>query len=194
MAFATWWFYWGNSNFKVQMPLQNGIWHVRVELYDSSFQLVKLKMSKRKHLLNHDPATVLFGVGFIMWLHIFIFLLELSNQFTSFVVEAIAVPFKYIGNKTFIIFTRHTTLIFFILPFVTYTEYLRFINLLLCCGIETNLGPFNRCKFISFYHCNLNGLLARNHEKFCLVEAFVVSNNIDIFCISETFLSWFICW
>ena len=121
-------------------------------------------------------------------MHIFIFLLELSNQFTSFVVEAIAVPFKYIGNKTFIIFTRHTTLIFFILPFVTYTEYLRFINLLLCCGIETNLGPFNRCKFISFYHCNLNGLLARNHEKFYLVEAFVVSNNIDIFCISETFL------
>ena len=35
---------------------------------------------------------------------------------------------------------------------------------------------------------NLNILLARNREKFHLVEAFVVSNNIDIFCLSETFL------
>ena len=31
-------------------------------------------------------------------------------------------------------------------------------------------------------------MLAGNHEKFHLVEAFVVSNNTDIFCISETFL------
>ena len=31
-------------------------------------------------------------------------------------------------------------------------------------------------------------LLACNREKFQLVEAFVVSNNIEIFCISEAFL------
>ena len=86
------------------------------------------------------------------------------------------------------IFTRYATLIFFILSLATYTEYLRFINLLLCGDIETNPGPFNRCKFISLYHWNLNGKLACNREKFHLVEAFVVSNNIDIFCISETFL------
>ena len=116
------------------------------------------------------------------------FLFELSNYVTSFVVAAIALPFKYIDNKTSIIFTRYTTLIFFILSLVTYTEYLRFINLLLCGNIENNTGSFNRCKFISFYHWNLNSLLARNHEKFQLVEAFVVSNNIDIFYISETFL------
>ena len=30
--------------------------------------------------------------------------------------------------------------------------------------------------------------MAREHEKFHLVDAFVVSNNIDIFCISEAFL------
>ena len=121
-------------------------------------------------------------------MHIFLFLFELSNYVTSFVVGAIVVPFKYIGNKTSMIFTRYTTLIFFILSLVTYTEYLRFINLLLCGDIETNPGPFNRCKFISLYHWNLNGKLACNREKFHLVEAFVVSNNIDIFCISETFL------
>ena len=31
-------------------------------------------------------------------------------------------------------------------------------------------------------------MLASNREKFHLVEAFFVSNNIDIFCISEIFL------
>ena len=75
----------------------------------------------------------------------------------------------------------------FILLFVTYPE-LRFRNLLLCGDIETNSGPFNRYKSPSFYHWNLNGLLACNCEKFHLVEASVVSNNIDIFCLSETFL------
>ena len=85
------------------------------------------------------------------------------------------------------IFTRYTILIFFILFYVSYTEYLLFKNLL-CGDIEINLGPSNRYKSISCYHWNINGLLARNCENFHLVEAFVVSNNIDIFCISETFL------
>ena len=161
---------------------------MRAELYNSSFQLIKLKMSKRKLLLSHDSAIVLFGVSFIMCMHIFLFIFELSNYVASFVVGTIAVPFKYIGNKTSMIFTRYTTLVLFIVSLVTYTEYLRFINLLLCGDIETNPGPFNWCKCISFYHWNLNGLLARNRKKFHLVEAFFISNNIGIFCISETFL------
>ena len=85
------------------------------------------------------------------------------------------------------IFTRYATLIFSILSLATYTEYLHSINLL-CGDIETNPGPFNRWKFISFYQCNLNGLLAHNREKCHAVEAFVISNNIFIFCISGTFL------
>ena len=119
------------------------------------------------------------------------FLFELSNYVTSFVVGAIAVPFKYIGIKNSMLFTRYTTLIFLILSRVTCTEYLkylRFINILLCDDIETNSEHFNRCKSISFSHWNLNGLLACNREKFHLVEAFAVSKNIDIFFISETFL------
>ena len=81
------------------MPLENSILHVRVELYNSSFQLVKLKMPKRKLLLNHDSAAVLVGVSFIMCMHILLFLFELSSYVTSFVVGAIVVSFKYIGNK-----------------------------------------------------------------------------------------------
>ena len=101
------------------MPLENSIRHKRFELYNSSFQLVKLKMSNRKLLLNHDSGTVSIGVSFIMCMHIFLFLSELSNYVTSFVVGAIVVPFKYIGNKTSIIFTSYKPLIFFILSFVT---------------------------------------------------------------------------
>ena len=119
--------------------------------------------------------------------YIFLFLFEFSNYVISFVVWTIAVPFNHTGSKISMIFTRHTTLIFVILFFVTYTKYLRFKNLLFRGDIGTNFDPFNRWKSISFYHWNLNGLLPRNREKFDLVEAFVVSNNIDIFWISESF-------
>ena len=122
------------------MLLENSIWHVRVELYNSFFQLVKLKMSKRKLLLNHDSATVLRRVSFIMCMHIFLFLLELSNYVTSLVVGATVFPFKYIGNKTSMIYTRYTTLIFFILSFATYSEYLRFKNLLVILKLLLDLS------------------------------------------------------
>ena len=81
--------------------------------------LLNLKCQKESFLLNHDSGTVSIGVSFIMYMHIFLFLSELSNYVTSFVVGAIAVPFKYIGNKTSIVFTRYKPLIFYILPFVT---------------------------------------------------------------------------
>ena len=70
----------------------------------------------------------------------YIFLSELCNYVLSFVV-GIIVPFKYIDNKTSMICTRDRTRIFFILFFVTYIEYLRFINFP-CGNIETNSEPF----------------------------------------------------
>ena len=69
--------------------------------------------------------------------------------------------------------------------FSTYIEYLGFINLLVCGDIKTNPGPFSRRKFISRYQWNLNGLLAHTRVKFNLVEAFAVSNTIDICYISK---------
>ena len=103
MTLAPWWFYRGNLNL-LQLPLENIIWHVRVELYNSSLQHAKAKMSKRKLLYSMFYSlysiTALLDVSFIICLHIFLFLLELSNYVTSIVVGAIAVPFKYVGNKT----------------------------------------------------------------------------------------------
>ena len=143
-------------------------------------------MSKRKLLLNYDSATALLDVSLIMCLRMF-FIFELNNYVTSFVVGAIVAPFNYIGNKTSKNAQDMQLLFFSFCFFVTYIEYLRFINLLFCGDIETNLGPFNRCKSISFYHGNLNDLMAGNHEKFHLVEALVDSSDIDVFCISEVF-------
>ena len=114
----------------------------------------------------------------------FLFLTEFNNYVKSFVVGSIVVLFKYIFNKTLKICKRQTTLIFFVLFFVTYFRH----KLALCGDAETDLGLFSRFKSISFYHQNLNGLLVHYRENFHLLEAFVVSNNIDIFCISETFL------
>ena len=128
MTLVTWWFCWGNSNL-FQMPLENIIWYLRVELYNSFFQHVKLTMPKRKLLLIYDSLIALLGVSLIMCL---LYFFELSICVTSFVAEAIVAPFKYVGNKAAKICTRYTTLIFFILLFVTFIEYLPFINLLLC--------------------------------------------------------------
>ena len=55
-------------------------------------------------------------------------------------------------------------------------------------AIGTNHGLFNWCHSITFYHGILYGLLGLTREKFHLVEAFIVSNNSAIICISETFL------
>ena len=95
-------------------------------------------MSKRKVLLNYGSAIALLGVSFIMVFYIFLFHYELSDYVTSFIVGAVIVPFKYIGNKTSIICIIYATLTSFIFVFVTYVEYLRFINLLLCWDVETN--------------------------------------------------------
>ena len=80
------------------MPSENNIWHARVELYNSSFQYVKLKRSKRKPLFNHDSATYLLDIIFIMCLHRFQFLFELSIFVSCFVVGTIDASFKYVAN------------------------------------------------------------------------------------------------
>ena len=104
---------------KLKLKITNSsysIWHLRVELYNIFLQHVRFKTSKRKLFWNHDSAKALLGFSFIMCVHIFLFLFELNNYVTSFVVEAIVFPFKYIADKPSMIFTRYTTPIFF--PFV----------------------------------------------------------------------------
>ena len=61
-------------------------------------------------------------------------------------------------------------------------------NLLLCCGdIEKNPGP--KYSSLKFYHWNLNGLTAHDSIKISLLQAYIIQNNYDIICLSETFLN-----
>ena len=96
------------SKYKCLLKIVFCTWELNYVIISSN--LINLKCQKRKHLLNHDSAKVFFGVSLIMCMHIFLFLFELNNYVTSFVVETIVVPFKYIDNKTSMIFTRCTTL------------------------------------------------------------------------------------
>ena len=41
---------------------------------------------------------------------------------------------------------------------------------------------------LNFCHQNLNGIAAYDFVKVPLIEAFIKANNIDIICLSETFL------
>ena len=61
-------------------------------------------------------------------------------------------------------------------------------NLLLCCGdIEKNPGP--KYSSLKFCHWNLNGLTAHDSIKISLLQAYIIQNNYDIICLSETFLN-----
>ena len=53
--------------------------------------------------------------------------------------------------------------------------------------IEINPGP-KKSSRLNFCHWNLNGIAAHGFVKVTLIEVFVKANNIDIICLSETFL------
>ena len=60
-------------------------------------------------------------------------------------------------------------------------------NLLICCGdIEKDPGP--KYSSLKFCHWNFNGLTAHDSIKISLLQAYIIHNNYDIICISETFL------
>lgn len=108
-------------------------------------------------------------------------------MFRLLFLEEIVLPFKYTGNKTSKICARYATHIFFIFAFLSHISNIYvsenffsvvILKLILHFSVSSNL----------FHFINLNSLLAGNCEKFHLVEASVVSNNVDIFCISETFI------
>ena len=53
--------------------------------------------------------------------------------------------------------------------------------------IEINPGP-RKSSPIKFCHWDLNGLAAHDFIKVPLIEAFISTHNLDILCLSETFL------
>ena len=70
---------------------------------------------------------------------------------------------------------------------ISITSILKTQVLLISGDIETNPGP-KKSSAIKFCHWNLNGLAAHDFVKVPLIEAFTITHNLDIVCLSGTFL------
>ena len=49
-------------------------------------------------------------------------------------------------------------------------------------------NPGRKYSSLTFFHWNLNGLTAYDSTKVSLFQAYITQHNIDIICLSETFL------
>ena len=68
-----------------------------------------------------------------------------------------------------------------------YSFNLHHLLLLQSSDTEISLGPMKSSR-LNFCHWNLNGVVTHDFVKVPLIEAFIKANNIDINCLSETFL------
>ena len=66
-------------------------------------------------------------------------------------------------------------------------EYLRILLLIKSDDTETNPG-LNKQSCLKIFHWNLNVLAAHDFIKLPLMEVYIVTNNSDVVCLSETFL------
>ena len=69
--------------------------------------------------------------------------------------------------------------------------YMWHISTLICLSgdVETNPGPVtNYSKGFKICHWNLNSIPTENFIKILLLEAYALTHNFDIICLSETFL------
>ena len=70
---------------------------------------------------------------------------------------------------------------------VMYSFNLHHLLLLQSGDTKINPGPMKSSR-LNFCHWNLNGIAAHDFVKVPLIEAFIKVNNIDIICLSGTFL------
>ena len=83
--------------------------------------------------------------------------------------------------------SAHQLCNFLLISVVLHYLYIKHFLLLKSGDIESNPGP---CKSstLKFCHWNLNGLAAHEFTKLSLLEGYINVNDIDIICLSETFL------
>ena len=152
------------------MPIDNGIWHARVGIFHALKYLVKSKPKNNLDMYDsvYSLLTFLFHVlTFYLSRHCPLSHIFLTENVVKFLKSITELP------KILKIFT----LLFFCVS-----------NILIQCGdVEQNPGP--KYSSLKFYHWNLNGLMAHDSTKVSLLQAYVIQHNIDIICLSETFLT-----
>ena len=76
---------------------------------------------------------------------------------------------------------------FLLISVVLHCLYIKNFFLLKSRHIESNTGP-RKSPTLKFFQWNLNGLAAHEFIKISLLEGYINVNDIDIICLSETFL------
>ena len=154
------------------MPIDNGIWHARVGIFNALRYLVKSKPKYELNILLYNSTYSLLAFLF----HVFTFYLSSYYSFlNNFLTEEVIKFLKAIialSKKIKIL-----TLLFFCMS-----------NILIQCGdVEQNPGP--KYSSLKFCHWNLNGLMAHDSSKKSSLQAYITQHNYDIVCLSETFLN-----
>ena len=148
------------------MPIDNVTWHARISMFCILKPLLKSKSNIR-------ICSVHFALIFILDIIFFYF----KSAFPIFSCTAMKKSTFYLRLLTNL--PKIVKVIIFLL--------LCLPNLLFCCGdIEKNPGP--KYSSFKFCHWNLNGLTAHDGIKISLLQAYIIQNNYDIICLSETFL------
>ena len=129
---------------------------------------------------------------------IFLFTLSHSSLYNfynniSIFYIIIYICLRFIFNLFWINMVNHKGILKFLVQYCFFFQIFTFIPfirlaLIVSGDIETNPGPENCNKNISFCHWNINGIAANNFVKISLLEAYNTLHDFDLICISETFL------
>ena len=68
--------------------------------------------------------------------------------------------------------------------------FLLFIKLLLHCCSDVEITPGPKQSSLTFCPWNLNDIAAHNFVKISLIQGYITESDIEIICLSETFLSY----
>ena len=149
------------------MPTDNTTWHARIGMFCILKPLLKSKSNIRK-------LSAYFTL--ILIIHIILFYFNCVFSFYSCTEIKKSTSYLRLFKK---------------LPKMVKVIILLSIcvpNLLFCCGdIEKYPGP--KYSSLKFSHLNLNGFTAHDSIKISLLQAYIIQNNYDIICLSETFLN-----
>ena len=148
------------------MPIDNTTWHARIGMFCILKPLLKSKSNIRK-----------FSVYFTLILIIHIILFYFNSAFSFFSCIAIKKSTSYLR-----LLKKLPKMVKVIILLS-----LCLLNLLLCCG-DIEKKSWSKI-FIKIRRWNLSGLTAHDSIKISLLQAYIIQNNYDIICLSETFLN-----
>ena len=153
------------------MPIDNGTWYARANIFYSSKPLLKTK-SKNKEILS-----------FLLH-HMTYFLFPILAYFVTTQLNHLPCIFNRIIKIPILRYLR----LLKIGSFILFSVYFFFLSLLSQFkNIKKNSGP--KYSYRGFCHWNLNGLTAHDYIKITSIQAYITDQNFNIVSLSKTFLN-----